>query len=162
MSITLRTVTVEDEAFLLNLYGWSRAAELAMTPWTPEQREAFVRMQFAAQDSFYRKEYPDAEFNVILRDGEPVGRLYVRRETDLIRIMDIIVLPDFRNLGVGAELINNLLEEAVETERPVQIFVETFNPSLAFFQKRGFSVLSEEGINLLLEWRPATAGTAAR
>src|SRR3982750_615906 len=120
MSITLRTVTVEDEAFLLNLYGWSRAAELAMTPWTPEQREAFVRMQFAAQDSFYRKEYPDAEFNVILRDGEPVGRLYVRRETDLIRIMDIIVLPDFRNLGVGGELINNLLDEAVKTERPVQ------------------------------------------
>jgi len=157
MSITLRTVGPEDQPFLLAVYATTRAAELEMTPWTAEQREAFVRMQFLAQDSFYREKYTQGDFKVILRDGEPVGRLYVVRETDLIRILDITVLADFRNSGIGSGLVQDLLDEAAKDGKRVRIYVETFNPSLALFQKRNFSVLEEDGINLLLEWKPASA-----
>jgi ribosomal protein S18 acetylase RimI-like enzyme len=161
MSITLRTVGPEDQPFLLAVYATTRAAELAMTSWTAEQREAFVRMQFLAQDSFYREKYAEGDFKVILRDGEPVGRLYVAREPDLIRILDITVLPDFRNSGIGSALIQDLLDEAAKHGKRVRIYVETFNPSLALFQKRNFTVLEEDGINLLLEWKPATAAAEA-
>lgn len=111
-------------------------------------------MQFEAQDSFYRKQYPDADYKVILREGEPVGRLYVLREEELIRILDITVLPVYRNGGIGGGLIQSLLDEATESKQKVQIYVETFNPALQLFERLGFESIAEEGINFLLEWSP--------
>jgi ribosomal protein S18 acetylase RimI-like enzyme len=157
MSITLRTVDPEDRPFLLEVYATTREEELAQTPWSSEQRAAFVLLQFEAQDSFYRKQYPDADYKVILREGEPVGRLYVRREEDVIHIMDIAVLPDYRNAGIGSGLIQSLLDEATGAKQKVQIYVENFNPSLALFKKLNFSLLKEDGFNLLLEWGPPAA-----
>ncbi|HEV7395852.1 MAG TPA: GNAT family N-acetyltransferase [Pyrinomonadaceae bacterium] len=162
MTISLRNVTSEDEAFLLAVYASTRAAELAQVPWTDEQREAFLRMQFQAQHSHYRERYPDADYKVIMRDDEPVGRLYLLREPDKMRILDITVLPAFGNCGIGAGLIQDVLDEGARTNRKVHIYVENFNPSLAFFQKRNFSVLEEDGFNLLLEWNPPAASSESK
>jgi ribosomal protein S18 acetylase RimI-like enzyme len=161
MTIMLRDAGPDDEPFLFEVYACTRAAELAQVPWPDEQRDAFLRMQFQAQHSHYHEQYPDADYKVILREGEPVGRLYVLRERDLIRMMDITVLPEYRNSGIGSELIRGVLNEAAESGRNVQIYVETFNPSLALFKKMGFSILQEEGINYLLEWNVARAATEA-
>lgn len=152
MSTTLRDAGPDDQPFLLTVYASTREAELAQTPWTAEQQDAFVRMQFEAQDSFYRKQYPEADYKVILREGEPVGRLYVLREKELIRILDITVLPVYRNAGIGGGLIQSLLDEAIESKQRVRIYVESFNPSLALFKRMNFSLLEEDGFNLLLEW----------
>jgi len=154
MAITRRDAGPEDEPFLFQVFACTRAAELAQVPWSDEQRAAFLTMQFTAQHSYYHEHYPDAAYQVILRDDEPVGRLYVRREKERIRILDITVLPDHRNAGIGRGLIQSLLDEAAEAKQKVQIYVESFNPSLALFQKMNFSQLEEDGFNLLLEWRP--------
>jgi hypothetical protein len=77
MSITLRDTNPEDEALLFKLYASSRTEEMALVPWTDEQREAFLRMQFTAQDSYYREKFPDADYKVILMKETPVGRLYI-------------------------------------------------------------------------------------
>lgn len=154
MSTTLRDADPDDQPFLLTVYASTREAELAQTPWTAEQQDAFVRMQFEAQDSFYRKQYPDADYKVILREGEPVGRLYIVRDDGLIRILDVTVLPEFRNRGIGSELIRGIVDEAAESDRKVHIYIETFNPSLQLFERLGFKSIAEEGINFLLEWSP--------
>lgn len=157
MTITLRNAVSDDDPFLLHVFACTRAAELAQVPWTDEQRVAFLQMQFNAQHSYYHEQYPNGDYKVILRDDEPVGRIYINREPGLIKILDVTVLPEFRNSGVGSELIRGILHEAAESYRNVQIYVETFNPSLELFKKMGFSISQEEGINYLLEWKPATA-----
>lgn len=159
MAITLRDAGPDDEPFLFEVYACTRAAELAQVPWPDEQRDAFLRMQFDAQHTHYHELYPDADYRVILRDDERVGRLYVLREKDLMRIMDITVLPEYRNSGIGTELVRAVLDEAADSGRNVQIYVETFNPSLGLFKRMGFSILQEEGINYLLEWNIAKAAT---
>src|SRR5437762_3304121 len=121
MTITLRPAGPADERFLFQVFACTRAAELAHVPWPDEQRDAFLQMQFNAQHSYYHDRYPDADYKVILCAGEPVGRLYVRREKDLISIMDLTVLPEYRNGGIGSELTRGLLDEAVESGRKVQI-----------------------------------------
>jgi len=83
-----------------------------------------------------------------------LGRLYVLREKDKIRILDITILPEHRGAGVGTSLLRPLLEEADQSKRSVQIYVETFNPSQRLFQRLGFKPIAEEGVNLLLERTP--------
>ncbi len=153
MPITLRDVVPEDEPFLFEVYASTRAQEMALVPWDDEQRKSFLTMQFVAQHSHYREQFPEASYSVILRDDSAVGRFYILREEREIRILDITVLPEYRNGGVGTTLLRDLLNEAEQSGKRVLIYVETFNPSLRLFERLGFKSIAEEGLNFLLEWR---------
>ena len=155
MPITLRAALPEDEPFLLEVYGSTRAQEMALVPWDDNQRKSFLTMQFAAQHSYYKAQYPDASYSLICREEVPLGRFYVLRNEEDIRILDLTLLPDYRNGGIGTALLQNLLEEAAQSGKRVQIYVETYNPSLRLFERLGFKNIAEEGINFLMEWRPA-------
>ena len=157
--VTLRPVVAADEPLLLEIYASTRAEEMAMVPWTREQQEQFVRMQFASQLEHYKKLQPDANHDIITMDGRPVGRLYVARTNERIEIMDITVLPQDRNCGVGTTLIKALMDEA-GVSRPLRIYVETFNPSLRLFERLGFKAVDEQGFHLLMEWVPNSSAPA--
>ena len=100
-AITLRPIGPEDETFLCEVYASTRVEELAQVPWSDEQKAAFLRMQFTAQHQYYQEHYPRAAFDVILVAGEPAGRLYVHRGADEVRIVEIAMLPAWRNRAWG-------------------------------------------------------------
>jgi GNAT superfamily N-acetyltransferase len=153
-NITLRSVASDDYDFLVEVYGSTRAEELALVPWTAEQQQAFVRSQFAAQQDHYTKKYPAASHDIIMADNRPVGRLYVARLDQEIRIVDITLLPAERNDGIGSYLIKQLLDEANRSGKKTRIYVEEFNPSLRLFERLGFSPSEQHGIHLLLQCNP--------
>jgi GNAT superfamily N-acetyltransferase len=152
--ITLRPVVESDHDFLLSVYASSRAAELAMVPWTGEQKEAFVKQQFSAQTAHYTAEHPGASHEIICRDGVPAGRLYMERRADALHVLDITVLPQHRHAGIGSFILRRVLAEAQTGGKPVTIYVESFNPSLPLFRKLGFQPVSENGFHLLLSRPP--------
>jgi len=153
-SVSLRLVRAEDEEFLRAVYAGTRAEELALVPWDEAQRAAFIRFQFAAQQRFYKSEYPDAQHHVILNHGRPVGRLYVDRRAQEIRILDIALLPAHRGLGIGTPLITALMAEAAGSARALSIYVERDGRARRLFARLGFSVREESGLQVLMEWRP--------
>ena len=127
---------------------------MALVPWTDEQRQAFVKWQFEAQQEHYAKHYPAANYDLIISDGRRVGRLYVARLDDEIRIVDITLLPAERNAGIGSYLIKQLLDEADSTNKLTRIYVEEFNPSLGLFKRLGFSPSDQNGIHILMQRNP--------
>lgn len=151
--LRLRPVEPADEAFLLSVYASTRADEMQRVPWNTEQKESFVRMQFAAQQRHYAAENPRASHDVILLQGSPVGRIYVDRRVDAIHILDITVLPQHRNQGVGSHVLGRLLTEARQLEKPVTIYVESFNPSISLFERLGFRKEREKDFQFLLKWQ---------
>jgi len=153
--VSLRPVTSGDEEFLVRVYASTRADELARVPWTEAQRAAFVRMQFDAQQLHYRTHNPGATHDVILLDGLPVGRLYVARRRDEIRILDITILPEHRGGGLGTALIRDLMTEAARAALPLNIYVESYNRSRGLFERLGFQKVDrpeDDGVNYLLEF----------
>ena len=157
MSITFRPIGPDDESLLFKLYSSTRTDELAALPWDETQKEAFLKMQFLAQANHYRKHYPTASYEIILSDDRPVGRLYVERGDEKISIIDITLLPEERKKGLGTSIIKDLMAEAAQTAKPLQIYVESFNPSLLLFERLGFSRIEEEGFYFLMEWSGASA-----
>jgi ribosomal protein S18 acetylase RimI-like enzyme len=128
MKVTLRPVEPNDEPFLYRVYAGTRQEELAQVPWTEAQKEAFLRMQFDAQARYYREHYAGAEFSIILSGDLPVGRLYVARWPDEIRIVDIALLPECRNAGIGASLLKNLISESERTGKPLTAHCSDIGP----------------------------------
>jgi GNAT superfamily N-acetyltransferase len=152
--ITYRQATEADHDFLVNLYGSTRQEELALTQWDADQREAFVRTQFAAQRGHYRAKRPAGREELILVDGEPVGRLYSDLSGDTDHLLDLCLLPEWRGRGIGGRVLNSILAEAAARGQRVTIYVESFNRSLSFFERHGFTRSAENGVHYLLEWRP--------
>ena len=157
-AVTLRPVGPDDEPFLYRVYASTREDEVALTGWDREQQEAFLRQQFGAQQAHYRQHYQDAALRVVLCDGVPAGRLYVSRWADEIRIVDIALLPRWRNAGIGTALLRGLLEEGAGTGKRVSIHVERFNPALRLYARLGFRLVQDKGVYLLLEWTPEAPG----
>lgn len=152
--ITLHPVTEADEEFLFSVYSSSRAEELARIPWNAEQKTAFLRMQFTAQKQHYAAEHPAATHEIISADGIPVGRIYLDRSREAFHILDITVLAEHRNGGIGSFVLRQVMGEAARTEKPVTIYLENFNPSRRLFNRLGFEQIEEKGFHLLLRKSP--------
>ena len=104
MKITLRNIQPVDEEFLFNVYASTRIDEMSLVAWGDSQKETFLRMQFHAQRRQYQLTYPDAINQIIEFNGIPTGRLIVDRSANETILVDIALLPDFRNLGLGTSL----------------------------------------------------------
>ena len=154
MTVTFRPIRSDDEIFLSQVYASTRLDELAVTDWNDAQKAAFLQMQFFAQHKFYQENYTDTDFLVILRDDTPIGRLYVARWKDEIRIVDIALLPLYRGSGVGTTILRDLLAEADAAGKPVRIHVERNNPALWIYQRLGFVMIEDKGVYLFMERRP--------
>ena len=152
-SVTRRLVQSCDEAFLFDLYASTRAQELEVLPWDEDQRRSFLKMQFIAQNQDYHRRFPEGVHELLLCAGLPAGRLYVARSENEIRILDISLMPEYRNQGLGGAIIRELLNDASETERPVRIYLEHDNPYRSVFDQFGFVSVEDIGSHLLLEWQ---------
>jgi ribosomal protein S18 acetylase RimI-like enzyme len=158
--VSLRPVGPGDAEFLLDVYGSTRADEMALVSWwTDEQRRAFLKSQLDAQRGEYEKRFPAADYSVILVDDAPAGRLWIARTPEQIRLLDIALLPAFRRRGIGATLLGRLIEESEETGRPLRHMVFELNPeAVRFYRRLGFALLEQHGAYLEMERVPAGAG----
>lgn len=153
-ALALREETVEDMVFLRQLYAQTRADEMAFFPWFEEQKSAFLQMQFDAQRQQYRHSYPAADFAIILHENAPVGRWYVHRGTDFFQLIDISLLADYRNQGLGSHLLATLIAEAGIQKKTVRLHVQPTNPALRLYQRLGFIAIEEQDMYWLMEWKP--------
>jgi ribosomal protein S18 acetylase RimI-like enzyme len=151
-SLRLRPIAPADDSFLARVYASSRAEELAITGWPEELKADFCQRQFDAQSAYYAANYPEASFQIIERDGWPVGRLYVARWEKEIRIVDITLLPEFRGSGLGTKLLRDLQNEARAARKSLTIHVERFNRALGLYQRLGFQQIEDKGVYLLMKW----------
>jgi len=159
MLLKLSPVDNFDEPILLTIYASTRSQEMAVVSWSNEQKRAFLEMQFQAQHNYYLSRYPNASYSIINLKEQPVGRLYVDRQEDKITILDITVLPGYRNRGVGTKLITEILQAGEQAEKPVEIHIESYNPSANLFSRLGFQPVGEEGFHVLWQWKPTVRET---
>lgn len=154
MPVTLRPVSQDDEAFLFQLYSQARIDEMGARDWDPKQQEFFLRMQFNAQQQFYQAEYADADYRIILLDQQPVGRIVIARRGDEMLVVDIALMPEQRNAGIGTLLLREIMAEAMQTGKPIRLQVTKFNPAIRLYERLGFSKVGETGTHFLMEWKP--------
>jgi ribosomal protein S18 acetylase RimI-like enzyme len=155
--MVLRPVTAADEEFLLSVYASTRADELAQTPWGDEQKRQFLKWQFDLQRREYDTRFPDAAYSVILIDGRPAGRIWIARDDQEIRLLDIAILREFQNRGAGTLLLRRLIDESKRAGKALRHMVFVLNNDAhRFYERLGFVVIEESGAYKHMEWKEAT------
>lgn len=145
----------QDEAFLRSVYASTRELEIALSGWPAAQADIFLRMQFDAQHRHYHAQYPDARFDVVELDGAAIGRISIARQPHSIQVLDIALLPAWRQRGYGAELLRGVQDEATREGCNVNLQVQLDNPAQQLYLRLGFEDIGSTGISRLMEWRPS-------
>jgi ribosomal protein S18 acetylase RimI-like enzyme len=154
--VTLRDLGAGDESVLFQLYSAVRSGELGMNSWPPDQRDLMLRIQFDAQRRGYREQFPRLDERLILRGGSPIGWVVVDgSDSRELHGIDIALLAEARQQGVGTRVMQSLQEEAAAGNRPFVILVEHGNVrALAFHRRLGFRAVRDTEVHTVLEWRP--------
>ncbi|HEX6285045.1 MAG TPA: GNAT family N-acetyltransferase [Pyrinomonadaceae bacterium] len=157
VKVLLRDAGPDDEAFLLAVYASTRIHELEGLGWSDDQKQAFIRMQFLARE----RPHPQADNQIILLDGRPVGRMLVERSETAILLRDIALLTEYRNAGIGSSLIQELMEEAASAGKSIELHVVASSPAVRLYERLGFRRSDTEAAYqtayLEMKWVPATS-----
>ena len=154
LAVSYRPMSEEDLPFVAELYASTRREEVAMTGWPRDTQEAFLQQQHQAQHHHYSRYYPDAERLIIERDGEAIGRLYLRGQPDYLHVLDISLVAGSRGHGIGGAILRDILDEARERGQAVSIFVEKTNPARRLYSRLGFWVAEDHGVYDLMRAQP--------
>jgi GNAT superfamily N-acetyltransferase len=151
--VTLRALEERDGDFLFRLFIAARPdLSAAVSGWSAAERDALLRMQFDARETQYARDHPDACVEVILSSGEPIGGVCVALLRDELRIVDLTLLPEYRNRGIGRALLADLLDEAGRTGRRVTLHVQRGNPARCLYERLGFVASGERGLHTFMQW----------
>ncbi|MBS1858594.1 MAG: GNAT family N-acetyltransferase [Acidobacteria bacterium] len=145
-AIATRPATDADDAFLFALFKAVRAPDFAHLPLPPEQLEHLMSLQFAGQKHSYTAQYPGGH-SLILLDGAPIGRIWLHRGAREHQLVDISLLPEYRNRGIGGALVAEAVAQARAAQVPLRCSVAVTNPgSLRFHQRLGFRIAARDEV----------------
>lgn len=156
MTKSFRPITRSDIPFLKKVYRSTREQELESTGWTEDKKEIFIDFQFNAQHSHYTNSFQGAEFHIIVINKLDAGRLYLWKVDEEIRIIDISLLPSYRNKGIGTRILNELIIESEKTGKKLTLHVEVNNPVQKLYKRHGFTIAENKGAYLFMERIPQT------
>ena len=148
--IALRAATDADMDFLREVFSSTRIHEFMSAGLPVEQIESLLAGQFLTQHNYYRRHYPHGRFDIIMLGERSVGRLYHDWSGEVVRVIDIALLPAYRGAGIGTRLMRAMVAEAATKHAPMQLYVESNNPVRTLYRTLGFVPTGENGIYELM------------
>jgi ribosomal protein S18 acetylase RimI-like enzyme len=80
--------------------------------------------------------------------------MYVARQPDEYRLVDLALLSKYRGQGIGTKLLQELISKAAAEGLPVRFHVELNNRARHLYERLGFKPMRENGPYLLMERVP--------
>lgn len=133
MQLDRRTATEADIPFLLSLRRETMDVHLVASGASATDQSHLLRLMH---------HFDCAE--VLIRNGEPVGLLKVRRSPAVWEIVQIQLGSRVRGRGIGTRLLEELLAQASAARVDVRLSVLKANPARNLYERLGFEVTGED------------------
>lgn len=98
---------------------------------------------------------------------QPVGAVWIRLFTSENRgygyvdndipELSIAILPNYRNRGLGTDLMNRMISEAGRRYPGLSLSVSSDNPAKRLYQRLGFEIIAQHGTSFTMMKRFATS-----
>jgi len=148
LNIKLREAVPGDEVFLIELFASTRTDELQALGDDENLKQTFIKMQFHARE----RSYPRVDNRIVLLNGREIGRILVDRGENSILLVDIAILTEYRNAGIGSRLLQDLIEESAASGKPLQLHVLNASPAVRLYERLGFRNAGTDGAYLSMTW----------
>jgi GNAT superfamily N-acetyltransferase len=155
----LRACTEADDAFVYDVFSTTWESEVAALP-NQNLAQHVLRIQHIAQERRFAARYPEYQRYIVLHDGEPAGRLYVHETDSTMHVVDLTLMPEFRDQGIGTRLFHDLFRHAEAAGQSITLQVERRNErATMLYTALGFDLVTVDDLDNYFEWVPDTAAT---
>ena len=139
-----RPVNGADEPFLRSLYAASRAEQMRETGWSPSRCRAYLDEQFDFQQRHFLARHPDAQFLLLVIEGQPIGRLSWHATPGRATLIELCLAPTWRRRGVGSRVLAWLAEAADRNGQVIGLHIDRDNPACRLARRFGFEAIETE------------------
>ena len=158
MAPDTRLASPADVEFLFSLFHADRAREFAGLPWSADQLEMFLRQQFDFQQRSFASTYSVRHDEIVEVGDRPIGRLLWALTDHAIVLVDLALVPEFRGVGIGTQLLRRVQTLAEEASLPLELQVRFDNPAAQrLYERLGFRVTADSGASREMRWAPPHA-----
>ena len=141
-----RPVHGTDEPFLRSLYASSRALQMRETGWSPSRCRAYLDEQFDFQERHFHARHPDAQFLLLVIEGQPIGRLSWHATPGRATLIELCLAPTWRRRGVGSRVLAWLAEAADRHGQVIGLHIDRDNPACRLARRFGFEAIETEEV----------------
>ncbi|MEE1785014.1 GNAT family N-acetyltransferase [Streptomyces sp. SP17BM10] len=144
---TLEPARPEDVERVCDLKGRVMRADLErLGRWDPQRSRRRVRAAFST-----------AHTSVLLVEGAFAGSLSVRPDERGGRHLELFYLsPHLQGRGIGTAVLRHVLAEADAAGEPVRLVVLRGSAAQRLYERHGFVLEREDGVDVLLVREPRT------
>ncbi|MEO6876199.1 MAG: GNAT family N-acetyltransferase [Opitutaceae bacterium] len=100
-------------------------------------------------------DFDPGEIHLISVRGDDVGYISARNEPQEILLLNLMVLPEFQNRGIGTAVLNQLQTVARTLYVPIRLRVMKVNPARQLYERMGFTVYAETATHFRMVWKPS-------
>ena len=156
VNLVVRIERDEDEPFLTQLRNEVDHERLLFdqVQLEEEEKKLLLDIQAEAHRRFFKNVDWDKRHCIIEFNGEPAGAFIVYQDKEEIRLADIVISQKFRGLGVGFAVVQNIMAESAQSERPLRLHVVKDSPALQWYEQMGFRLLEDRVSHMFMEWLP--------
>ena len=152
---SLRSSTDADRAFERCLFESARSDAMLLAAWPDRVRRPFLDQQFHFQTTHYARAHPSADWLLVVKDDDAIGRMILDRAEEEWCLVDIALLPPWRGKGIGSKLLLSVLADAARMHARVRLTVDANNRAQRLYARLGFAIDNDGFPNVGMVWRPA-------
>ena len=117
-----------------------------------------VELQSRARLGAFATGRPGAVAWVIEEPGHPLAYALVDETADALHLVDLVVRPAARRLGIATSLLDEFTHRADAAGRPAALSVAPGSDAERLYRRHGFTNTGGDGMHLAMR-RPAMRGT---
>lgn len=149
MNIQFFKKTDDDNLFIKTLFFQYKMQELQNINIPPNQLNLLLEMQFDAQQTSYKNQFPNAIDYILEIDNIPIGWLQVNN-AKTIHIINIIIHEKYRNKNFGKQVILEIIKWAKRENKKVTLKVDRNNPAQRLYSRLGFITTNSDEIHITM------------
>jgi len=147
-NISMCPVEANHSEFLFKVFTQSRPDLAFIDAVNEEAKTSILYQQFKIEEQQFIEMCPKAEFNIVMLNNQPIGRLYIYYGENTDRILQIGLIEKYRAMGIGKKIVTMIIEAALRKGKTVSLQVAWFNQrAYNFYEKLGFKVVENKGVS---------------
>ena len=96
------------------------------------------------QRDLHNRRFASQDVRIIQLNGTDVGFLSASNTSDMLKVDQLYILPEYQGKGIGAACMKRIIDDAALEQKPVTLQVLKINTrATAFYQRLGFTIVDE-------------------
>ncbi len=105
------------------------------------------------QNDYFKENFDPINIQLIYHNENIAGYLHSWQTPSKIALVNILILPEYQNFGIGSEIIKNLQKEVQEDSKSLELGVFKINTSAKkLYERLGFKTFEKTDTHFLMRY----------